>query len=507
MRKIFFKGSDLKIFGTDGIRGEAGSDITPLTTLKAGLAAGIYFKSANAKNLGTISRESNAQNANTPLESHESKAQPNTILHESSNESPQNIDSPKIPPQKTNIILIGKDTRRSGYMIENGLVSAFTALGFNVIQVGPMPTPAIAFLTEDMRCDAGIMISASHNPYYDNGIKFFDARGYKLDSQKEVEIENIYNDDDALLSHFKTHANIGHSKRIDDVIGRYIVHIKNSFPKNLNLNGIKIVVDCANGAGYKVAPIIFSELGAEVVAINNAPNGYNINESCGAMHPEILAQKVCEVGADVGFALDGDADRLIVVDNKGQIISGDKVLGALALYLKRQKCLKNNGIVTTIMSNIALERFLERHNINMIRANVGDKFVLEAMNAHNYSFGGEQSGHIIFSDYAKTGDGILSALQVLALMLTKNRTSSEVLNPFSLYPQVLKNIAIPHKKQLLSALESQYVRLIAPEIRHIIRYSGTENKLRILLEGRDKKLLESTMGELEAFFEKAICGV
>lgn len=457
-----FKGRILKIFGTDGIRGEAGSDITPLTTLKAGLAAGIYFKS-------------------------------------DSNQTSQT-------PKSTNIILIGKDTRRSGYMIENGLVSAFTALGFNVIQVGPMPTPAIAFLTEDMRCDAGIMISASHNPYYDNGIKFFDARGYKLDSQKEVEIENIYNDDCALLAHFKTHANIGHSKRIDDVIGRYIVHIKNSFPKNLNLNGIKIVVDCANGAGYKVAPIIFSELGAEVVAINNAPNGYNINESCGAMHPEILAQKVCEVGADVGFALDGDADRLIVVDNKGQIISGDKVLGALALYLKRQKCLKNNGIVTTIMSNIALERFLERHNINMIRANVGDKFVLEAMNAHNYSFGGEQSGHIIFSDYAKTGDGILSALQVLALMLTKNRTSSEVLNPFSLYPQVLKNIAIPHKKQSLIALESQYAGLIAPEIRHIIRYSGTENKLRILLEGKDKKLLESTMGELEAFFEKAICG-
>ena len=486
MRKIFFKGSDLKIFGTDGIRGEAGSDITPFTALKAGLAAGIYFK--NAKNANEIPCDSNNESTTIPRDS----------IGDSS-------DSPQIPPKNTNIILIGKDTRRSGYMIENGLVSAFTALGFNVIQVGPMPTPAIAFLTEDMRCDAGIMISASHNPYYDNGIKFFDARGYKLDSQKEVEIENIYNDDDALLSHFKTHANIGHSKRIDDVIGRYIVHIKNSFPKNLNLNGIKIVVDCANGAGYKVAPIIFSELGAEVVAINNAPNGYNINESCGAMHPEILAQKVCEVGADVGFALDGDADRLIVVDNKGQIISGDKVLGALALYLKRQKCLKNNGIVTTIMSNIALERFLERHNINMIRANVGDKFVLEAMNAHNYSFGGEQSGHIIFSDYAKTGDGILSALQVLALMLTKNRTSSEVLNPFSLYPQVLKNIAIPHKKQDLNALESQYVRLIAPEIRHIIRYSGTENKLRILLEGKDRKLLESTMNELEIFFTKAIC--
>lgn len=444
----------MKIFGTDGIRGEAGSDITPFVALKAGLAAGIYFKNC-----------------------------------------PKN-------PKNTNTILIGKDTRRSGYMIENGLVSAFTALGFNVIQVGPMPTPAIAFLTEDMRCDAGIMISASHNPYYDNGIKFFDLRGYKLDEQKEEQIERIYSDESTLISHFKTRANIGASKRIDDVIGRYIVHIKNSFPKNLNLNGVKIVVDCANGAGYKVAPIIFSELGAEVIAINNAPNGYNINKSCGAMHPEILAQKVVEVGADVGFALDGDADRLISVDNKGQIISGDKVLGALALYLKRQKCLKNNGIVTTIMSNIALERFLARHNIAMIRANVGDKFVLEAMIANDYSFGGEQSGHIIFSDYAKTGDGILSALQILALMLKQNRTSSEVLNPFSLYPQVLKNIDISHKKTPLDSLSSHYKKLISPEIRHIIRYSGTENKLRILLEGKDKKLLQSTMSELEAFFSK-----
>lgn len=440
----------MKIFGTDGIRGEAGSDITPFTALQAGLAAGIYFK------------------------------------------------------KNTNIILIGKDTRRSGYMIENGLVSAFTSLGFNVIQVGPMPTPAIAFLTEDMRCDAGIMISASHNPFYDNGIKFFDNRGYKLDSAKEEEIEAIYNNQKKLLSHFKMRKNIGYSKRIDDVIGRYIVHIKNSFPKNLNLNGIKIVVDTANGASYKVAPIIFSELGAEVIAINNNPNGYNINECCGAMHPEILAQKVLENKADVGFALDGDADRLIVVDNKGQVISGDKVLGALALYLKKQKLLKNNGIVSTIMSNVALEQFLRKNKINLIRSNVGDKFVLEAMMKHNYNFGGEQSGHIIFSDYAKTGDGILSALQILALMLTKNRTSSEILNPFSLYPQILKNIDISHKKQPLSSLESQYKKLIPSEIRHIVRYSGTENKLRILLEGKNKKILENVMCELEAFFKTAI---
>lgn len=439
----------MKIFGTDGIRGEAGSDITPFTAMRAGLAAGIYFK------------------------------------------------------RNTNKILIGKDTRRSGYMIENALVSALTSLGYDVIQIGPMPTPAIAFLAEDMRCDAGIMISASHNPYNDNGIKFFDNKGYKLDEAKEEEIENIYNNIDKLQSHFKTKTNIGSSKRIDDVIGRYIVHIKNSFPNNLNLKNIKIMLDTANGAGYKVAPIIFSELGAEVITINNNPNGYNINEKCGAMHPESLAQKVLEHKADIGFALDGDADRLIVVDNKGKIIEGDKVIGALAMYLKREKILKNNGIVATIMSNMALEKFLAKRKINLIRSNVGDKFVLESMKKHSYNFGGEQSGHIIFSDYAKTGDGILSALQILALMLKLNKESSEILNPFSLYPQILKNIPIASKPPL-NTLESKYKKLIPNDIRYVIRYSGTENKLRILLEGKNKKMLDSTLCELESFFKKEI---
>ncbi|RDU63181.1 phosphoglucosamine mutase [Helicobacter sp. MIT 14-3879] len=439
----------MKIFGTDGIRGEAGNNITPFTAIRAGLAAGIYFK------------------------------------------------------KNTNTILIGKDTRRSGYMIENGIVSALTSLGYNVIQIGPMPTPAIAFLTEDMRCDVGIMISASHNPYYDNGIKFFDSRGYKLDENKEEEIEKIYNNLDILRAHFKTKKEIGSSKRIDDVIGRYIVHIKNSFPKNLNLKNIKIVIDTANGAGYKVAPIIFSELGAEVVTINNTPNGYNINESCGAMHPESLSKKVLETNADIGFALDGDADRLVVVDNKGKVINGDKLLGTLAIYLKKQKMLKNNGIVTTIMSNIALEKFLIKNKINLVRSNVGDKFVLESMIKHSYNFGGEQSGHIIFSDYAKTGDGILSALQIVSLMVKMNKKSSEILNPFFLYPQILRNINISTKKPL-EEMECKYKKLIPQDIRYVIRYSGTENKLRILLEGKDKKNLESSMNELEEFFKKEI---
>ena len=386
-------------------------------------------------------------------------------------------------------------------MIENALVSALTSLGYNVIQIGPMPTPAVAFLTEDMRCDAGIMISASHNPYYDNGIKFFNHNGYKFDEKEEKEIEKIYNNLDILTSHFKNKTDIGSSKRIDDVIGRYIVHIKNSFPKNLNLKNIKIVVDTANGASYKVAPIIFSELGAEVITINDKPNGYNINEHCGAIHPESLCKKVKEVSADIGFALDGDADRLVVVDNDGNIVNGDKLLGALGLYLKNQGKLQNNGIATTIMSNIALEEFLDSNHINLIRSNVGDKFVLEEMTKYSYNFGGEQSGHIIFSNYAKTGDGILSALQTLALMLDSKQNSAQILNPFNLYPQLQKNINIKQKKPLD---EMKYTSLIPKNIRHIIRYSGTENKLRILLEGKDSDVLDSTMQQLIDFFDKEI---
>lgn len=440
----------MKIFGTDGIRGIAGSEITPFTALKAGLAAGIYFKKQTSNN---------------------------------------------------NRILIGKDTRRSGYMIENALVSAFTSLGYNVIQVGPMPTPAIAFLTQDMRCDAGIMISASHNPYYDNGIKFFDNLGYKLDVAKEEEIEGIFNNLDILRSHFQTRTNIGNAKRIDDVIGRYIMHIKNSFPKDISLKDIRIVIDSANGAGYKVAPIIFSELGADVISINDEPNGYNINESCGAMHPNILSKKVKELRADVGFALDGDADRLVVVDNKGNIINGDKLLGALAIYLKNEKRLQNNGCVATIMSNAALEHHLNAHKIKLVRSNVGDKFVLEAMLKHDYNFGGEQSGHVIFSNFAFTGDGIVTSLQILALLMRKNLPSFEVLNPFELLPQVQNNIKINHKKPLESL---KYEHLIPKQIRHVIRYSGTENKLRILLEGENIEILNKTSASLSEFFKKEL---
>lgn len=444
----------MKLFGTDGVRGKAGSFLSANLALRLAMAAGIYFRQYS----------------------------------------------------NTNKILVGKDTRVSGYMIENAIVSGLTAVGYDVIQIGPMPTPAIAFLTENMRCDAGIMISASHNVYYDNGIKFFDRFGNKLNESNEEAIENIYHNLELIESSQKTDAKIGSSKRIDDVIGRYIVHIKNSFPKNLTLNGFRIVVDTANGAGYKVAPTIFKELGAEVIVINDKPNGTNINDKCGALYPCTLSDTVKEYRADIGFALDGDADRLVVVDENGEIVHGDKLMGALAVYMKSQNKLQNNSAVVTFMSNKALEDYLHSYSINTYRCNVGDKYVLESIQKHNLNFGGEQSGHIIFSDFAKTGDGILSALQVIAYVTKSGEKSSKLLNPFKLYPQLQKNIKVEEKipfeqitdlDKLLSDIESL-------DIRHLIRYSGTENKLRILLEGKNEKLLEEKMEQLTNFFKSIL---
>jgi len=338
----------MKLFGTDGVRGLAGKELSAFTAMRLAMAAGIYFRKF----------------------------------------------------AKTNKILVGKDTRRSGYMIENALVSGLTAVGYNVIQIGPMPTPAIAFLTEDMRCDAGIMISASHNPYEDNGIKFFDSQGNKLNEKDEAAIEEIYFNENLLADEQKTGRDIGSSKRIDDVIGRYIVKLKNSFPTDMTLNDVRIVLDTANGAAYKVAPTVFEELGADVIVINNKPNGYNINDGCGAIHPTTLSEKVREYRADIGFAFDGDADRLVVVDEKGEQVDGDKLIGALALYLSEVGKLRNSCVIATVMSNQGFEDFLKKHQINLIRANVGDKYVLEEMRKHGCVLGGEQSGHVIFSDYA-----------------------------------------------------------------------------------------------------------
>ncbi|CAM3522565.1 phosphoglucosamine mutase [Helicobacter sp. UBA3407] len=445
----------MKLFGTDGVRGEAGVKLDAFCALKLGIAAGIYYREHS----------------------------------------------------KTNRILVGKDTRRSGYMLENALVSGLTAVGYEVIQIGPMPTPAIAYLTEDMRCDGGIMVSASHNPFMDNGIKFFGRSGYKIDEKDEARIEKIYHDTHQLENAQKRGKEVGSSKRIDDVVGRYIVHIKNSFPKDLSLHGIRVVIDCANGAAYKVAPTIFSELGAEVFVINDEPNGFNINENCGATQPLMLQEEVRKVRADIGFALDGDADRLVVVDEKGEVVHGDKLIGTLALAAKENKTLKNNTAVATIMSNYALEEFLKEHQIQLIRSNVGDKYVLESMLAQDLNLGGEQSGHIIFSDFAKTGDGLVSALQTIAYILKSKKPASKALDCFKLYPQILKNLNV-NSKPALESLENYQALLETIEshnIRHLIRYSGTENKLRILLEGKEVKKLEKIMQECETYFKGKIC--
>lgn len=444
----------MKIFGTDGVRGKAGTDITPTLVMKLGVVAGLYFRKHSI----------------------------------------------------TNKILVGKDTRKSGYMIESALVSALTSVGYDVMQVGPMPTPAIAFLTEDMRCDAGIMISASHNPYEDNGIKFFNRFGYKLDEKAESEIEKLFDNQELIDNSYKSGLEIGSSKRIDDVIGRYIVHIKNSFPKNLTLQGIRIVVDTANGAAYKVAPTVFSELGADVVVINNKPNGHNINEQCGAMHPVSLSNEVKRYRADIGFALDGDADRLVVVDNKGNVVNGDKLIGILGVHQKKIGNLKNNKIVATVMSNLALEEYLNTNGIELIRSNVGDKYVCDEMQKNNANFGGEQSGHIIFGDYAKTGDGLVSALQVMAALNESGKKSSELFNAFELYPQKLINLSVERKIPLdsISGYEEKIQKIASVGMRHLIRYSGTENKLRILLEGKDKSLLESNIKDLSEFLKSKL---
>jgi len=444
----------LKLFGTDGVRGKAGKKVSALNTMKLAMATGIYFRQF----------------------------------------------------AKTNKILVGKDTRRSGYMIENALVSGLTAVGFDVIQIGPMPTPAIAFLTESMRCDAGIMISASHNPYYDNGVKFFDSVGNKLGKEQESAIEEIYNNEDLIENSQKIEQEIGKSKRIDDVIGRYIVHIKNSFPKNLSLAGVRVVVDCANGAGYIVAPTILAELGADVITIGDEPNGFNINDGCGAMHPEAVAKKVIESRADIGIALDGDADRLVMVDERGEVVDGDKLMAVLAVYLKEQGNLKGDGVVATVMSNKGLGEYLQEQDLTLYRSAVGDKNVVELMQEKGINFGGEQSGHVIFSDYAKTGDGISSALQALAYLVDSGKQVSELFNPYDSYPQKLVNILVSEKPdfETIDGYKELVEKVEASGMRHLFRYSGTENKMRILVEGKDEKELEQMVDECVSFFKKAL---
>ena len=444
----------LKLFGTDGVRGEAGSFLTAEVAMKVAMAAGIYLKSKSI----------------------------------------------------TNRILIGKDTRRSGYMIENAIVCGLTAVGYDVIEVGPMPTPAIAFITENMRCDAGIMISASHNPYEDNGIKFFDGSGDKFPAEVEQAIEDIYFDEQKLQESQVTGREIGKAKRIDDVVGRYIVQLKNSFPVSMSLQGIRIVLDAANGAGYKVGPTVLEELGAEVIVIHNKPSGFNINDDCGALHTKDLKNVVRKYRADLGIALDGDADRLVVVDEKGEIVDGDQLIGALGVHLHSQNALKGGGIVATVMSNQGLDDYMKANKLKLWRSNVGDKNVLEIMKKEGINFGGEQSGHIIMHDFAKTGDGLVAALAILSLLISKKAKASEVLRPFKLYPQKLVNINVKVKKPLekIEGLKEKLQELEKQKINHLIRYSGTENKLRVLLECKEEKLMNKKMDEMIEFFQKAL---
>jgi phosphoglucosamine mutase len=430
-----------KYFGTDGIRGKVGKfPMTAETALKIGIAVGIKFSNFNN--------------------------------------------------QKLHRVVIGKDTRLSGYVIESAITAGLASVGIEVFLVGPLPTPAISMITKSMRADIGIMISASHNPYYDNGIKIFDGNGNKLSDETELEIEQLIDSD--LTGYFAMDREVGRVKRIEDARGRYIEFVKNSFPKDKSLEGLRIVVDCANGASYKIAGTIFNELGAETIIINNQPDGFNINEECGSTHLKSLQDKVKSVKADIGIALDGDADRLAVVDENGEVVHGDKIIALIAEELHSNGLLKQDKVVITQMSNLAIEKYLEYLGISTIRVGVGDRYVLEGIKNNNCNFGGEQSGHIVLSDFSSTGDGLVASLKLLSILKSSGKKMSDLAKIFNLNPQILINIKIANKSY--NPLENQDVlNLIKQEEekikkngRILVRKSGTENLIRIMVEGENE---------------------
>jgi len=443
-----------KYFGTDGIRGRANGLITPELALKVGQAAGLVFQRGEHRHR----------------------------------------------------VVIGKDTRLSGYMIEYAMVAGFTSVGMDVLLLGPMPTPAVAMLTRSMRADLGVMISASHNPYDDNGIKLFGPDGYKLTDELEHEIEKLI--DGNVSKKLAKSADLGRAKRIDGVHDRYIEFAKRTLPKNMSLDGLRVVVDCANGAAYRVAPGALWELGAEVFTLGVDPDGFNINKDCGSTAPEALRRKVVEMRADVGIALDGDADRVIVTDERGHLIDGDQLLSVIAESWKEDGRLAKAGIVGTVMSNLGLERHLKQQGIDLVRTPVGDRYVLEQMREHGYNVGGEPSGHIILSDYATTGDGFVAALQVLAVVKKNDRPVSEVCHRFDPLPQVMKNVRYSNGKPLehakvISAIADAEQKL-GRQGRLIIRPSGTEPVIRVMGEGDDKILVEEVVdGIVEALNQVA----
>lgn len=444
-----------RLFGTDGIRGKANKyPMSPDVVLRLGQAIGTHFK--------------------------------------------KNYPNPKI--------LIGKDTRRSGYMLEQALSAGICSVGVDVMFLGPLPTPGIAYLTRGMRACAGIVISASHNPFWDNGIKIFSADGYKLPDEIEDQLEASMGVD--RKESLPTGMEIGFARRIDDAIGQYAVFLKEQFPKRHTLEGLRIVLDCANGAAYKVAPKVFSELGAELFLLGVNPDGKNINEDCGALHPQKLIEQVRLYKADLGIALDGDADRLIVVDDSAQIIDGDQTLAICGSYLKSRGRLLNDGIVATVMSNMGLDLCLNKAGVKVVRSKVGDRYVMEEMRRNQYILGGEQSGHLIFNDCATTGDGILAALHLLEVMAEKGRPLSELKRCMDVFPQVLKNVKVNRKIPLddfpiLATHIDHCTKTLGSRGRVLFRYSGTENVARIMVEGENDDEIKRMAQELAGIMEEA----
>lgn len=405
-------------------------------------------------------------------------------------------------------VVIGKDTRISCYMLEQALTAGFLAMGMDVVLTGPIPTPAIAVLTRSMRADVGVMISASHNPFEDNGIKLFGADGYKLPDTTEKEIET-WIDNPALMSEgLATPEKIGRASRMDDAVGRMVEYAKGSFPRNKTLAGLKIVIDCANGAAYKVAPQALWELEATVISMGVSPNGKNINLECGATHTDALQARVVEEGADIGIALDGDADRLILVDERGQRIDGDQILALLATYMKSYDCLNHNTVVTTVMSNLGFERYLQANGMTLVRSAVGDRYVVEKMREGGFNLGGEQSGHVVMSDFGTTGDGLMAALQILAVLKYSGKKASELLNVYTPVPQLLKNVrftkgAKPLDKAEVQEALQQAEKTLANSGRLLVRASGTEPLIRVMAEGDDQKMVEKVVDDLCDVITKA----
>lgn len=467
-----------KLFGTDGIRGVANE--FPMTG-EIAMAVGRAV-------------------------AHVLRTHPATALQSSQPVGLKPVES-SIPVRRAKIV-IGKDTRLSGYMIEQALASGVCSMGADVILIGPLPTPGVAFVTQSMRADAGVMISASHNPYHDNGIKVFSADGYKLPDDVEAEIERLVYSDE-LNKNRPTADLVGKAYRIDDVHGRYLVFLKSLFPKDLDLLGVRIVLDCANGAAYKVGPLVFEELGAEVIKQGVSPDGLNINDHCGALHPEAICDAAVKYRADIGISLDGDGDRCILSDENGEIVDGDQIIGLCAIEMFRDNLLKKNTVVTTPMSNIGLELTLKEHGISMVRAQVGDRYVVDTMRKNGLNLGGEQSGHIVFLDQSTTGDGIVAALKVLEAMRRTGKPLSELKKAIQLFPQVREDIRVVRKEPFEKYKEITQAIADAQEALHgkgrvFVRYSGTEPLARVMVEGESRPEIQSLARKIAATIQKAL---